>query len=87
MYFCIYEILYSTEALLSISSDERVQGEGFSMVGFLGLKVLSVRAIIDTLSLLNNEADLPEGPELEALEQRIEDIEDEWEAIETDFGV
>ena len=45
------------------------------------------RAIIDTLSLLNNEADLPEGPKLEALEQRIEDIEDEWEAIETDFGV
>jgi len=44
------------------------------------------RAIIDTLSLLNNEADLPEGAELEALEQRIEDIEDEWEAIETDFG-
>lgn len=45
------------------------------------------RAIIDTLALLNNEADLPEGPELEALEQRIEDIEDEWEAIETDFGL
>ena len=45
------------------------------------------RTIIDTLSLLNNEADLPEGPELEALEQRIEDIEEEWETIETDFGI
>ena len=43
------------------------------------------RAIIDTLALLNNLADLPEGPELEALEQRIEDIEDEWETIEADF--
>jgi len=43
------------------------------------------RAIIDTLALLNNQADLPDGPELEALEQRIEDIEDEWEAIEADF--
>ena len=43
------------------------------------------RAIIDTLALLNNQADLPEGPELEALEQRIEDIEDEWDAIEADF--
>ena len=43
------------------------------------------RAIIDTLALLNNEADLPEGPEFEALEQRIEDIEDEWDAIEADF--
>ena len=43
------------------------------------------RAIIDTFALLNNEADLPEGPELEALEQRIEDIEDEWDAIEADF--
>ena len=41
MNFCIYEILYSTEALLGSSSDKRVQGEGFSMVGFLGLKVLS----------------------------------------------
>ena len=41
MYFCIYEILYSTEALLSSSSEKRVQGDGFSMVGFLGLKVLS----------------------------------------------
>ena len=38
MNFCIYEILYSTEALLGSSSDKRVQGEGFSMVGFLGLK-------------------------------------------------
>ena len=44
------------------------------------------RAIIDTLALLNNQADLPEGPELEAFEQRIEDIEDEWDAIEADFG-
>ena len=44
------------------------------------------RAIIDTFALLNNEADLPEGPELEALEQRIEDIEDEWDEIEADFG-
>ena len=43
------------------------------------------RAIIDTLALLNNQADLPEGPELEAFEQRIEDIEDEWDAIEADF--
>ena len=43
------------------------------------------RAIIDTLALLNNLADLPEGPELEALEQRIEDIEDEWESIEAEF--
>ena len=41
MNFCIYEILYSTEALLGSSSEMRVQGEGFSMVGFLGLKVLS----------------------------------------------
>ena len=44
------------------------------------------RAIIDTLALLNNEADLPDGSELEALEQRIEDIEDEWDDIEADFG-
>jgi len=44
------------------------------------------RAIIDTLALLNNEADLPDGSELEALEQRIEDIEDEWDEIEADFG-
>ena len=43
------------------------------------------RAIIDTLALLNNQADLPEGPELDALEQRIEDIEDEWDEIEADF--
>ena len=43
------------------------------------------RAIIDTLALLNNQADLQEGPELEAFEQRIEDIEDEWDAIEADF--
>ena len=43
------------------------------------------RAIIDTLALLNNQADLPDGPELEAFEQRIEDIEDEWDAIEADF--
>ena len=43
------------------------------------------RAIIDTLALLNNQADLPEGPELEEFEQRIEDIEDEWDAIEADF--
>ncbi|MBP5585347.1 MAG: hypothetical protein J6Y92_03215 [Lentisphaeria bacterium] len=43
------------------------------------------RAVIDTLALLNNQADLPEGPELEAFEQRIEDIEDEWDAIEADF--
>ena len=43
------------------------------------------RAIVETLALLNNQADLPEGPELEAFEQRIEDIEDEWEAIEADF--
>ena len=41
MNLCIYEILYSTEALLGSSSEKRVQGEGFSMVGFLGLKVLS----------------------------------------------
>ena len=44
------------------------------------------RAIIDTLALLNNQADLPEGAELEAFEQRIEDIEDDWDAIEADFG-
>ena len=43
------------------------------------------RAIVETLALLNNQAELPEGPELEAFEQRIEDIEDEWEAIEADF--
>ena len=41
MNFCIYEILYSTEALLGSSSGKRVQGERFSLVGFLGLKVLS----------------------------------------------
>ena len=41
MNFCIYEILYSTEALLGSSSEKRVQGEGFSLVGFLGLKDLS----------------------------------------------
>ena len=41
MNFCIYEILYSTEALLGSSSDKRVQGERFSLVGFLGLTVLS----------------------------------------------
>ena len=43
------------------------------------------RAIIDTLALLNNQADLPEGREREDLEQRIEDLEDDWEAIATDF--
>ena len=46
MNFCIYEILYSTEALLGSFSEKRVQGEGFSMVGFLGLKVLSGLAVL-----------------------------------------
>ena len=41
MNFCIYVILYSVEALAGSSSDKRVQGENFSMVGFLGQKVLS----------------------------------------------
>lgn len=41
MNFCIYEILYSTEALLGSSSEKRVQGDCFFLVGFLGLKVLS----------------------------------------------
>ena len=43
------------------------------------------RAIIDTLALLNNQADLPEGREREDLEQRIEDLEDDWDAIAADF--
>ena len=41
MNFCIYVILYSVETLVGSSSDKRVQGENFSLVGFLGQKVLS----------------------------------------------
>ena len=48
-------------------------------------KFLTQHLRLFALALLNNQADLPEGPELEAFEQRIEDIEDEWDAIEADF--
>ena len=41
MNFCIYVILYSVETLVGSSSDKRVQVENFSLVGFLGLKVMS----------------------------------------------
>ncbi len=67
-----------TKAVLSGANEERIKR-------FTPRVKHLHRAIIDTLALLNNEADLPEGPELEALEQRIEDIEDEWDAIEADF--
>lgn len=68
-----------TKAILSGADESRIK-RFVSRVKHLH------RAIIDTFALLNNEADLPEGPEFEALEQRIEDIEDEWDEIETDFG-
>ena len=68
-----------TKAILSGTDESRIK-RFVSRVKHLH------RAIIDTFALLNNEADLPEGPEFEALEQRIEDIEDEWDEIETDFG-
>jgi hypothetical protein len=68
-----------TKAVLSSSNEEKIRH-------FTARIKRLHRAIIDTLALLNNQADLPEGPELEAFEQRIEDIEDDWDAIEADFG-
>ena len=67
-----------TKAILSGADEDRIKRFVTRVKHFH-------RAIIDTLALLNNQADLPEGPELEAFEQRIEDIEDEWDAIEADF--
>ena len=67
-----------TKAILSGSDEARIKRFTTRVKHFH-------RAVVETLALLNNQADLPEGPELEAFEQRIEDIEDEWDAIEADF--
>lgn len=42
--------------------------------------------ILDTLGLLNADSALPEGAEYEALELRVGDIEDAWDAFEEQFN-